>query len=116
MGQEEVFNFLKQNAGKFYSAEEIMIATKEKNNLYYIFNKLERLDEVEVKFTKGKTDKDVKIYRVIGTIDGMDAVMDEYNLLSQRKIFAYSPEALRQFMIIAELKKISKLLEAKNAK
>jgi hypothetical protein len=74
------------------------------------------MEEVEVKFTKGKTDKDVKIYRVIGMADGMDKVIDEYNLLSQKKIFAYSPEALRQFMIITELKKISKLLEEKNGK
>ncbi|MFZ5988104.1 MAG: HTH domain-containing protein [Bacillota bacterium] len=117
MSQQSIVIFLKKDKDKFFSAKEI--AQQTNLNIQTTINALSKMEkygevviqEVQSNGVTGKT----KFYKINLNDEIFENVLHEINGLQREERFSFtSPDAIRQMMLITEIRKLRE--ELKNAK
>lgn len=110
MGQEQIYNFLKTNIGKSFSAKELSEATN--INMKSAYVRLEALEkDKEIGFRTSKIANGghaIKLYFYVERTD-IDKIHDE--VMKLKNVYFMSGEIITNMMLIDEVRKLREVFE-----
>lgn len=112
MSQAKIYDLLKKNSGLFMSGREIAkLLDVNVMTIYANLRKLEPCNDIVFKEVKGKTKHLQKLYSYKQSDEKFEKAIKEFQTMRNEKRFEFTnADAIRQYMMIAELKKLNEVI------
>ena len=113
MGQYEIKRVLKDNPNTFLSARQVAeLMGVSVQSVTKCLSKLIKDSDVNYKTIIGKSNSPIRVYQYTQTDDHFDQALHEFQILkNDQRMQTTNSDTIRQFQLIAELKKLNEGLK-----